>query len=85
MTWDEINEYLKIPLVSMLFGAGITWLVAWWYYKRAGDDLRIEARSLHSATNAIVYMLEHPDTRVEAQRDETGASHWSKGLHNRPH
>lgn len=67
-----IFDVLGNPLVSMTIGASITWLAAWYYYKRAGDELRTEARALHTATSAIAYLLEHPNARTEVQRDEHG-------------
>jgi hypothetical protein len=45
---------------------------AWFYYKRAGDELRAEAQALHTATGAILYYLEHPDAKIQVQRDDKG-------------
>lgn len=60
------------PLFSLFIGSTITWLVAWWYYKRAGDELKAEVKSLHAATTAIVYLLEHPDAKQEVRLDDQG-------------
>jgi hypothetical protein len=59
-------------LISMTVGAAITWLVAWFYYKRAGDELREEAKALRSATDAILYIQQNPGAKVEVKRDEQG-------------
>lgn len=44
--------------VSVLVGAVITFFVSRHYYKRAGDDLRLEAQSLHKQTQLILVSLE---------------------------
>jgi len=67
-----MDAVLWHPLTSMLFGAFVTWLAARYYFKKAGDELRAEAAALHKATAAIIYCLEHPDAKVEAQRDAQG-------------
>jgi hypothetical protein len=65
-------EVLTHPLVIFIAGALTTWLITWCYYKRAGDELRAEAKSLHIATGAIVYFLENPDAKIEVKRDDKG-------------
>ena len=59
-------------IASILLGALITWFFSWFYYKRAGDELRREARTLRSATDAILYIQQNPGARVELQRDAHG-------------
>ncbi|CRI66981.1 hypothetical protein THIOKS13320053 [Thiocapsa sp. KS1] len=59
-------------LESMLVGALITWVVAWFYYKRAGDELRQEAKHLKNATNAILAYLANPNAELEVIRDSKG-------------
>lgn len=65
-------ECLAHPLASILIGSTVTWFVAGFYYKRAGDELRKEAELLQKATNAIVYFLGHPSAEIEARSDATG-------------
>jgi len=60
---DFLNTFLGV-----VAGAAIAWI----YYKRAGDQLRVEAQALHTAVGAIVYLLEHPKAKVEVQRNEQG-------------
>ena len=60
------------PLFSLLVGSAVTWFFAWLYYKRAGDQLRAEAKSLQTATGAILYFLEHPGAKIEVARDTDG-------------
>ena len=67
-----MRDLLSSPLVQMFVGAAITWFAAWFYYRRAGEELRAEASALHTATSAIVYFLEHPDAQIEARRDDQG-------------
>lgn len=67
-----MNELLANPLFGVVVGAAVTWLTAWYYYKRAGDELRREAQKLQTATRAIVYMLENPDAKITVRRDGDG-------------
>jgi archaellum component FlaG (FlaF/FlaG flagellin family) len=64
---------LIMEAVGVLLGAAIAWALSWYYYKRAADDLRKEAKRLHMALSAVVYKMEHPDAVVEATRDADGA------------
>jgi len=68
----DVSEALANPLVSILIGGAITWICAWFYYKRAGDELRKEAAFLQKATSAIIYLLEHREAEVKVQRDDAG-------------
>ena len=65
-------QCLANPFVSILIGGAITWICSWFYYKRAGNELRKEAAFLHKATSAIIYFLEHPEAEVKVQRDDAG-------------
>ena len=67
-----LETIFENPLFSICIGAGITWFASWYYYKRAGDQLKAEAKSLHAATSAMAYLLEHPDAITEIQRDGSG-------------
>ena len=60
------------PLTLTLIGIAGTWFFAWFYYKRAGDELRREAFLLHRASSAICYQLENPDTKMKVIRDDEG-------------
>jgi hypothetical protein len=70
--YSSFLQCLANPLVSILIGGAITWICAWFYYKRAGDELRKEAAILQKATSAIIYFLEHPEAEVKVQRDDAG-------------
>ncbi len=65
-------ESVVSTLASVLLGGLITWFAAWRYYKKAGDELKAETALLRKANMAVVYMLEHPDADIEAQRDDAG-------------
>jgi hypothetical protein len=67
-----LAQLLSYPAISLIIGSIVTWLAAWYYYKRAGDELRAEAKALHMATGAIIYFLEHPGAKIEVQRDNSG-------------
>lgn len=62
----------KATLLSILFGAAITWFASWRYYKKAGDELKRETTLLKRANMALVYMLEHPEADIEVKRDGEG-------------
>lgn len=74
--WACIQAVFANPalaaLISIFVGAVITWMAAWFYYKKAGDDLKAEAALLRKANMAVVYMLEHPDADIEVRQDGAG-------------
>lgn len=47
-----------VAVQSVLIGAGIAWLVTWWYYRRAGAELRDEAVRLRRLTTIVLNALE---------------------------
>jgi hypothetical protein len=53
---------------TYVIGSLITWLVARYDYKKAGDELREEARRLREQTQLILTALEQAGL-VELQRD----------------
>ncbi len=68
---ESLSQFL-IPLISTLVGSVVTWFFAWWYYKRAGDELRTEAARLHQTTSSVLYFVEHPNASIEVRRDGAG-------------
>ncbi len=65
-------------MVEVLIGSLITWLVSYAYYKRAGDDLKEEAKSLKNQTQLILTALEQGGL-VELRRESgviTGFEKW---------
>jgi hypothetical protein len=69
---STLPEFTTHPLTSMLFGALVTCVVAWAYYKRAGNELRTEAKMLQKTSNVIIYFLENPGANIKVQRHEEG-------------
>jgi hypothetical protein len=71
---EETSYCLTIilTLASNIFGAATTWLFAWLYYKKAGDELKQEAEQLKTISRGVVYMLEHPEAKIEVTRDDAG-------------
>jgi hypothetical protein len=74
--YTQIVQWLASPfistMVSVLLGGLITWLTAWVYYRKAGEDLKDEAALLRKANAAIIYYLEHPDAEIKARYDVEG-------------
>ena len=58
-------ECLAHPLASILIGSTVTWFVAWFYYKRAGDELRKEAELLQKAQTPSSTFLSIPVPRLK--------------------
>jgi hypothetical protein len=58
--------------IGIIVGGAITWLVAWIYYKKAGDQLLAESRKLKLTTDLVLYKLQYPDTPTQIKRDEHG-------------
>jgi hypothetical protein len=56
---------------STLVGGLITWLVAWWYYAKAGKELRKEAAALRNLLTTILGSLEHAGL-AKLTRDANG-------------
>jgi hypothetical protein len=57
-------------MLEVLFGGLITWLAAWWYYQRAGNDLRQVATELRERL-AVVSLHVTPGATGLA-RDKNG-------------
>ena len=69
---ETLNKILAIPLFSVLAGAAITWLAAWWYYAKAGKELQEESEKLRRASDLIVYYLQNPEADVTPKYDDKG-------------
>ena len=73
---DTINELLAKPVWSVLVGAAVgavvTWLAAWWYYRKVGEELRDESKKLRQATDWVIYCLTNKNAQVSAKYDESG-------------
>jgi len=59
-------------IISILIGAAITWLVSWYYYKRAGDGLKAEAARLQRTNEMILRWLEVDGNNIKVIRDDDG-------------
>ena len=57
--------------VSTLIGGLITWLVARRYYKKAGNELRAEAKELQRLNGILLRVMEAVGL-TEISRDESG-------------
>jgi hypothetical protein len=48
-------------MVGIFIGGIITWLVAWYYYRKAGQELKQEAAELRRLNNLMLHGMEHAD------------------------
>jgi len=69
---DIAVAFLTNPLVTLLIGSGITWFFAWYYYRRAGEELRVEAAHLRKTSELTLRWLESKGENVEVIRDDQG-------------
>ena len=65
-------ETILSTAIGVSLGGIITWLVAWFYYKRAGDELLAESRKLKLSSDLILYKLQYPDAPTELKRNDAG-------------
>lgn len=61
-----------VTIISVLIGAAITWFVSWYYYKRAGDGLKVEAEKLQYTNEMILRWLEVDGNNIRIIRDDAG-------------
>jgi len=57
-------------LVGIVFGGAITAIVSWYFYERAGDELRQVAAELDDTFNTMLKVLEQYRAIGEVRRDE---------------
>ena len=70
--YECFKDLFGNPIVSVSTGAAITWLFAWHYYKKAGDELKAEAFRLRRTTEIILRWLEARGEDVEVIRQPNG-------------
>ena len=58
--------------MQIFIGAGITWFAAWWYYRKAGNELRVEAKELRKISKMILRWQEVDGKNIKLVRDEDG-------------
>ena len=51
-TISRMSDFLGV-----IAGAIVSWVVSWWYYKRAADDFQREVRDLRNLAWAILFEL----------------------------
>ena len=59
-------------LAATLIGVAATWFFAWWYYRRAGDELGRESAELRRITTLILTALEGAGL-AEVKWDHSGS------------
>jgi hypothetical protein len=58
--------------LGTLVGGLITWIVAYWYFKRSGDELRAEAKELRKLAHLALVVITDPKGRYEPILDAAG-------------
>ncbi len=58
-------------LLSVFVGAVVTWFAAWYYYRKAGRELRQEAAELRRLTTILIGGMEKAGW-IKVSRDEAG-------------
>ena len=58
--------------VGTLVGGLITWIVAYWYFKRSGDELRAEAKELRKLAHLALVVITDPKGRYEPILEAAG-------------
>jgi hypothetical protein len=57
---DAVFNFLSIPIVGLAISIAATWLFAWLYYKKAGDELKAEAERLRILNEHLLLVVTHP-------------------------
>ena len=70
--YESLKSFFGNPIVSVFTGSAITWLFAWLYYKKAGDELKVEATRLQRTTELILRWLEASGENVSVIRQPDG-------------
>jgi hypothetical protein len=65
-------DNIIIAVASWLGGALVTWWAARHYYKKAGDELRNEAKELRRSTELVLFALLNRDAQIEPRLDAEG-------------
>jgi len=58
-------------VIGLIIGGGITWYCSYRYYKRAGDELRHEAKELKRLADLTLHALENAEL-VKLKRNDKG-------------
>lgn len=66
------EETILATAIGVILGGAITWIAAWYYYKKAGDELLAESKKLKLTSDLILYKLQYPDTPTQLKRSESG-------------
>lgn len=66
-------QTILATVIGIIFGGLITWFVARYYYKKAGDELLQESKKLKLSSDLILYKLQYPNTPTQIKYNEQGA------------
>jgi len=67
-----VIETIVFTAIGVILGGLITWIVAWIYYKKAGDQLVVESNKLKLTSDLVLYKLQYPETPTQLKRNESG-------------
>jgi hypothetical protein len=65
-------ETMISAAAGVILGGLITWVTAWYYYKKAGDQLLDESRKLKQTSDLILYKLQYPNAQTQLKRNQNG-------------
>ena len=66
------QETVFATFLGAIVGGLTTWLVAWIYYKKAGDELLAESKKLKNAADLILWKLQNPKVETGLIYNEKG-------------
>ena len=66
------KETIISTAIGVILGGLITWIAAWYYYKKAGDQLITEAKKLKQTSDLILYKLQYPSAPTQLKRNDSG-------------
>jgi hypothetical protein len=58
-------------LISLLIGSVVSWVASWFYYKRAGDELKLESEQARKLSTIMLMAMEE-NGWVKLKRDDSG-------------
>ena len=66
------GETIIATAIGVILGGLVTWVAAWYYYKKAGDELLAESKRLKLTSDLILYKLQYPEALTQLKRNESG-------------
>jgi hypothetical protein len=67
----SVPRSVGLTVLSVLAGGAISGVISWYYYKRAGDELRDQAANLQHYTSVVLRVLEDAGYHVPRNNPDT--------------